>query len=90
MMKKFLMSAAVSLSLASSAFAGDTVTITAPGGAGQTVGPGVIAAAITRATGLPVSSVSNMTPGGDITVVAGGNTYVVTSGFIAMLLAYYS
>ena len=35
MMKKFLMSAAISLSLASSAFAGDTVTITAPGGAGQ-------------------------------------------------------
>lgn len=89
-MKKILISAAISLTLANSAFAGDTVTITAPGGAGQTVGPGVIAAAITRATGMSVSSVSSVTPGGDISVVAGGNTYVVTSGFIAMLLAYYS
>jgi len=90
MMKKFLMSAAISLSFASSAVAGDTVTITAPGGAGQTVGPGVIAAAITRVTGMSVSSVSSVSPGGDITVVAGGSTYVVRSGFIAMLLAYYS
>ncbi|UWR39602.1 hypothetical protein [Sulfitobacter sp. W074] len=90
MLKKFLMSAAVSMTFANSALAGDTVTITAPGGAGQTIGPGVIAAAITRATGVSVSSISSVTPGGDITVVAGGNTYVVTSGFIAILLAYYS
>lgn len=90
MIKKLLMSATISLSLAGSAFAGDTVTITAPGGAGQTVSTGVIAAAITRATGVPVSSVSSVTPAGDIAVVAGGNTYIVSSGFIATLLAYYS
>ena len=90
MLKKILMSAAVSMVLTNRAFAGDTVTITAPGGAGQTVGTGVIAAAITRATGVSVSSISSVTPSGDITVVAGGNTYVVKSGYIAMLLAYYS
>jgi len=90
MMKKLLVSAAFSYALAQGASAGDTVTITAPGGAGQTIGPGVIAAAITRATGVAVTSVTQVTAGGDYTVVAGGNTYVVSSGFIATLLAYYS
>ncbi|WPZ31553.1 hypothetical protein T8A63_19685 (plasmid) [Sulfitobacter sp. OXR-159] len=89
MIKRILVSATVSLVSANSSFAGDTVTITAPGGAGQTIGPGVIAAAITRATSVPVSSVSSLTPSGEITVVAGGTTYVVTSGYIATLLAYY-
>lgn len=89
-MKKVLISAVVSLALSSGAFAGDSVTITAPGGATQTIASSVIAAAITRTSGVTVTSITQVTPGGEISIVVGGNTYVVASRFIAVLLAYYS
>lgn len=89
MMKNFLISAALSFAFANGALAGDTVTITAPGGATQTISSSQVAAAFSSTTGLAVNSVT-VTSGGDFSVSAGGATYVVTSGFIAKLLAFYS
>lgn len=89
MMKKILISAAFSFALANGALAGDTVTITSPGGATQTISSSQVAAAFSSTTGLAVSNVT-VTPSGGFNVSAGGKTFVVTSGFIATLLAFYS
>ncbi|MEO8530739.1 MAG: hypothetical protein ABI459_05920 [Deltaproteobacteria bacterium] len=93
MIKKVLISAALAFALASGALAGDTVTIATPGGGTQIISSSVVAGAITAsgaAGGATVGSVTQVTPGGNITVVVGGTTYVVSSVFIAIVLAYYS
>lgn len=92
MMKNLLLSTVLSFAFAGGAMVSDTVTITAPGGGTQAVSTTVVAAAITEATNgqVSVGSITQTTPGGDFTVVVSGTAYVVSSGFIAMLLAYYS
>lgn len=94
---------AIALTFAASNFAaaGDTVTITSPGGATQTISSSVISAAINSASrsgailtvggaSSVIVSITQSTPGGNtIVTTVGGSTYNVSSGFIGRLLAFY-
>jgi hypothetical protein len=100
MLKTSLWSAALVICTAGFAHAGDTVTVTMPGGATQTVAASSVAAAMNDAGGASlvggggedsvIANVSQNSTTSEITIVtSGGQSYTVSSAFIASFLVYY-
>lgn len=84
MLRLMIGSAVLSVAMAGSAFAGDTVTVNIPGGATQTVMSGIIG------IGLGSTFTPGTGPSG-VTVIPSpsGGSFTISSGFIGALLSGY-
>lgn len=101
MFKICMWSGFLSVAVATLAYAGDTVTVTMPGGAVQTVFSSAIASGIGNSAGgmiaisgggtdSIISGVSQNSATGEITfTTVGGQSYTVSSAFIASIISYY-
>jgi hypothetical protein len=103
MFKKIISYSAVGLFAATMAHAGDTVTINIPGGAAQTISAGAVSAALSSIGGSGgtvvvagggadsvITSISQDPATGAISfTTTGGNSFTVSSAFIASILSYY-
>lgn len=103
MFKKIVSYCAVGLLTATVAQAGDTVTINLPGGATQTISASAVSAALSSIGGSGgsnigagggtdsiITSVSQDPATGAISfTTSGGQSYTVSSAFIASILSYY-
>ena len=103
MFRKIVSYSAVGLFAATIAHAGDTVIINIPGGAAQTISAGAVSAALSGFGGIG-GSIIGATGGTDSIIASinqdpatgaisfttiGGQSYTVSSAFIASILSYY-